>query len=103
MAETSAPRGQKPKTLSLDMDVRYSGPEVFFSIDNPKATAGTLAIFTVSGRLVAEVPWTGSAEDSPEIRWSGVSRGGQSVATGIYLAKATFGNRAGTARFVHFR
>jgi len=54
---------------------------------NLPRSRGTIRIYTISGDLVIDIPFDGSAGNGT-IEWDLVSRNGQEITSGIYLFSA---------------
>jgi len=85
-----------PRILSAQPNPARSQTRLRFYMP-PSSEAG-LAIYDVGGRLVRELALGPLAPGIHEATWDGTSRDGEPVASGVYFARLSTGDRAHTLR-----
>jgi photosystem II stability/assembly factor-like uncharacterized protein len=101
----SAADGMPPASVAA---LQPSAPNPFtkstvVSFSVPRAGFARLAVFDVSGRLIATLQDGPVAAGRHRLRWNGLDERGGSVATGVYFLRLETGERAETEKVLRVR
>ena len=88
------------QALPDPLDIEFSGPTMKFEIKEP--TEATIAIYSVSGRLVRRISERLSSGES-SLTWDGTSDSGGRAASGVYFARVQANAQTGQGKLVLVR
>jgi Peptidase family C25 len=96
---TLAAGDEDATVASISKVLNYPNPmreETRFIFETTETSGkGTVRVFAVSGRIVANLPFTFSESDEPVISWNGLDSDGDRLANGTYLYRLEMNTSAG--------
>src|SRR5690606_11788149 len=94
---TAAEQAELPSSFSVEQNYPNPfNPETSIRFEAPASGHLTVAIYNLLGQQVASLFDGQVAAGAGQMTWNGLDDAGQQVATGIYLARFTFGQQVQT-------
>ncbi|MBD3348443.1 MAG: T9SS type A sorting domain-containing protein [Candidatus Eisenbacteria bacterium] len=100
--ETKAPEPPGPLSLSACPNPARDGSVLTYEVP-PGCGGAAIAVYNLSGRVVAGIAGDELPSRKGRIRWDGTDRAGKPVASGVYFARLTCGELTTSARLVVVR